>query len=994
METRPLARAVRTLLHRLPRGSESGFISIDYPGVYSPSPDMDLGADWPIAILATQDVACGVRLWRTSGQQRATVVVKATFSLVDGGPMRLVGPEPILVNDQHLGGNPAASVIVPSDLSPYMPRADVILSGHAQAPSGAPATQLKVRLSVAGQRSLVDKTVMVHGERVLLEDGSASQAVPFTRVPLLYERAVRSSGTDENPVGMTPSVGAPLPNIVDPSDPSEPAGLGAIASTWPARKRLLRQLDPAQIDAPVPDVPDTFAWSYFHAAPPDQRCGFFEGNEWLILEGLDPERRELRSQLPGVRAEARLYDQTRGGGYKPVELVADTLYVDADRGLACLTWRGNTELGGAALENLTFLAGLEMTGRTIPWPENERPVGRESAHERPREEHQPSQEERRQSEQDAYRQSEQDAYRQSEQDAYRQQPISDAPAQSLEPRAPAGASATRLEGGFSSDASAPQLSVRSFSEDLSSAHGVSMVGSSIPDVQITQPRPAEVAHENVPISQQPTIDLTGEIGDADPSTRRPGVRERFGVTTPTPPSVLRELMAEARPSRDPSTLSPRTMASAGPLSGPLSELGGPPTTREPAAPQFEEEETFQPGAEALARLVEDAEASSREEPSVPFAPESSTGDGMSHISGGSMRRARPPKTTRRGLGDPAPSSPALTPPRDRVSDPPPGGPPLADVTLQAQAPAPVPVGLETVISTPERPTVAGRSLPPRDEVLRCITFDLAIRDLDLDGVDLAGLDLSGRVFEGSRLSGANLRGANLRKAKLKGCIFDGADMSQTNLEEADLTGASVQGAILNDAKLSRARIGEARFDGAIGTNTTLDEATGEGAQFVGARFDCARFDGARLINADFTEAIIDGASFVGAVLSEARFYEARGEAVSFVRASFAGARLDAAVLRRGDFREAHANDTLWDQAELDQAIFHGARLTGASFTQSSCREVVFDGADLGEARFNKAVLWGARFVNANVASTTFEGADLRGASLPPVRPPTGQPPPG
>ena len=232
---RPSSRATRSQPTHVLRESESGFISIDYPGVYSPLPDMDLGADWPIAILATQDVACGVRLWRTSGQQRATVVVKATFSLVDGGPMRLVGPEPILVNDQHLAGNQASSVIVPSDLSPYMPRADVILSGHAQAPSGAPATQLKVRLAVAGQRPLVDKSVIVHGERVLLEDGSASQAVPFTRVPLLYERAVRSSGTDENPVGMTPAVGAPLPNIVDPSDPSEPAGLGAIASTWPAR---------------------------------------------------------------------------------------------------------------------------------------------------------------------------------------------------------------------------------------------------------------------------------------------------------------------------------------------------------------------------------------------------------------------------------------------------------------------------------------------------------------------------------------------------------------------------------------------------------------------------------------------------------------------------------------------------------------------------------------------------------------------------------------
>jgi hypothetical protein len=226
-----------------------------------------------------------------------------------------------------------------------------------------------VRLAVVGSRPLVDKTLHVFGERMWLEGDQATAPVPFTRIPLRYERAHRGPpGYEENPVGMPAGPGLPVPNVIDPADPHGPAGFGPLPGFWPSRRRLLRNLDPAVIEANAPTIPDTFAWSYFHAAPPDQRCSFFEGNEWVVLEGMHPDLPRLESQLPGARAQARVYG-VESTGHREVGMSADTLWLDPDRSVACLIWRGNFEVDNdAALAAAQVFAGVELPGRPIPWP--------------------------------------------------------------------------------------------------------------------------------------------------------------------------------------------------------------------------------------------------------------------------------------------------------------------------------------------------------------------------------------------------------------------------------------------------------------------------------------------------------------------------------------------------------------------------------------------------------------------------------------------------
>lgn len=327
---------------------------------------MELGGKWPVSIVATPDVAAGARLWRTAGSHRLTIVVKSTFSPAHQQPMQLAAPDGLIVDDAHLDGDDSRSVIASSDLAPYLPRAEVLFVGCAH--SQAPVPGLSVRIGIYGVRPLIEKTLHVVGSRTLSDNGAGPPEL-FVELPILYEQALRGA-MDENPVGIVPAPGVQMPTILDPDDAGSPAGFGPLSPRWPGRRRLLRQLDPGLLEAAVPELPDAFAWSFFQAAPPDQRCPFFVGDEWMVLDNLWPGAARLESRLPSARAGARVYDGPR---FMDVPLIADTLFIDGTRQLVSVVWRGNVPVDPARLSEINVMAGLELPGRPIPWPEPAQP---------------------------------------------------------------------------------------------------------------------------------------------------------------------------------------------------------------------------------------------------------------------------------------------------------------------------------------------------------------------------------------------------------------------------------------------------------------------------------------------------------------------------------------------------------------------------------------------------------------------------------------------
>ncbi len=315
---------------------------------------------WAAETASDPNVSCGVWPWRFRGRVQLTVVVKATFALVDKGPMAPAPPAEIEREDRTFDRHPTRSVEAASDLAPYLPRCDVTFVGHAFPPSGAATSAARIALYRDG-RALLDRTVHVFGERD--EQGAPK---PFTKIPLAYERAIGGLGVEANPVGRA------VPLVIDPQDAKRPASFAPVSRFWAARRRLLGALDRKAVEAPLAELPETMPWAYFQAAPPEQQIEHLRGGEWLVLDGLHPTSPRLQTQIPSLRAEARIASRGAGAaaaGSVPVELVADVLAIDGDRGRCSIVWRGRHEVAGgeAALSGIVVLAGLAVGGRAIAW---------------------------------------------------------------------------------------------------------------------------------------------------------------------------------------------------------------------------------------------------------------------------------------------------------------------------------------------------------------------------------------------------------------------------------------------------------------------------------------------------------------------------------------------------------------------------------------------------------------------------------------------------
>lgn len=297
--------------------------------------------------------------WRTDGQLYLTVIAKASFAFAPNADMPRIEPQAILAAEVHHGGSPAQSLRFSADLAPHLGRADVLFTGHAYAPPPHPAHAMQARLALfRGERAILDKTILVQDPR------------GFQHVPLVYEQAFGGVGVADNPLGVGEDEGTGAPILIDPRNPQHPAGFGPIARAWPARRRLLGATSRKALDAPIAEIPRGFDWSYFQAAPLDQRIDFLRGDEWIVLAGLHPELPILRTRLPGARGVARIHGLSAFGvpEGQPLELQADILRIQGEDQRCTLVCRRSFPIASeAALAAARVVAGLQIAGEAIPW---------------------------------------------------------------------------------------------------------------------------------------------------------------------------------------------------------------------------------------------------------------------------------------------------------------------------------------------------------------------------------------------------------------------------------------------------------------------------------------------------------------------------------------------------------------------------------------------------------------------------------------------------
>jgi uncharacterized protein YjbI with pentapeptide repeats len=801
-----------------------------------------------ITTTALTPAACSAAPWRTAGAWWITVMVKGTFRLVPGEAAQLVAPLALVREDRHRasGSLEAAS----ETAAPYLPGAGVMLTGHAYPPGGRPGTAAAARLAIGREKPLLDKTLYAYGDRI----GAGIQ--PFDKMPLVYERTYGGPSTAENPVGLGASGTAPLPNLYDVHRSARPAGFGPISRTWPVRKRLLGTFDERALHAPEPEIPAALDWRYFHAAPPDQQIDALRGDEWIVLDGMHPTLARIQTRLPSAIGRAKWHRLTSSGpgAGTAVELVADTLVIDADRLLCSIVWRGRFALERPEMASwVSVSAGIELPGQPITWPDAQDP-GRAAlelaqtsmAFHLPREAMPPG----------------------------LFSPASNpAAATSVLDLRAMGVTVLPFSSKNASEAPAPAPAIEARRPVVERASD-SVSGTASLDFQqmIKAIVPFRPAAPPLPLSADPAAtgamdgrrlraalpfspdDPSRPVFAAVPQPALPRAPSSLGATAD--PDMQRAIRAAMPFARQPQP-APGAVA---PVSVPVLPVEQPARLPEPAPPA----PVFAPPTMQAPPLMQ--------MPLIAAAPPP-------------MEMPTPPVAVSVPAPPPAPSPVAPSAPIPSTT-PPPGAAPLE------APPAEEPVNLREQIfeRLHARASLQGLPLGGAD-----------LQDFDFSGASLAGLDFRRANLRRANLSGAHAAEIQLEGADLTEAILDRADLARANLTRADVTQARFDGATLTGANLQRLS----------GDAPSFRTAKLQGADLRQASLPGAKFDEAVMIKASSAKADYSGARFVGADLSGANLRDCKLREADFSRAN-----LDSTDLRDADVSRAKLDSEARKTAKL------------------------------------------------------------------------------
>jgi hypothetical protein len=220
---------------------------------------------------------------------------------------------------------------------------------------------LDVHLAVGPLR----KSARVFGDRAWyrgLSGWAISDPVPFSRMPLVYERAFGGADLSDpdpaqhgwerrNPVGVGLAMserperleGLPLPNLEDPAalvaaplDRPAPAGFGFVARDWLPRLAYAGTYDARWQQERFPFLPEDFDERFHNSASADLTAARpLRGGEPVRVAGA-AEGGDLRFRIPRRTLEITISIKGRAVA-RPPQL--DTLLIEPDERRAVLTWR-------------------------------------------------------------------------------------------------------------------------------------------------------------------------------------------------------------------------------------------------------------------------------------------------------------------------------------------------------------------------------------------------------------------------------------------------------------------------------------------------------------------------------------------------------------------------------------------------------------------------------------------------------------------------------
>jgi hypothetical protein len=271
----------------------------------------------------------GSLLWQSPrGGWVLTIAAKATFELTQGEARLAERQEELLSRDRGYDDGPG--VQAPTDLAPFKPLVDLLVVGHAFAAREEPPRPIVARVAVGE----IDKSLELGVESRLDVDAGGAGPVRL-RLP-------RDVGGDVEVPGL-----GPLPETARARRERLGRHAGSWSSTELGERPLPEEIDPA----------------FFNTAPRDQRLQLLREDAVIALDHLHPTQPRVATKLPGIRARA--FSETEQG-VADVRMAADTLWIDADRGVATVTWRGQVLLE-APTQAGTVLVTVEHASRPLAW---------------------------------------------------------------------------------------------------------------------------------------------------------------------------------------------------------------------------------------------------------------------------------------------------------------------------------------------------------------------------------------------------------------------------------------------------------------------------------------------------------------------------------------------------------------------------------------------------------------------------------------------------
>ena len=291
-----------------------------------------------------------------TGVDTLYVAVRGTFTLA-AKPVLAARATAPTGEDVYWGKPGASSLKYASEVHVGKRGTDVVLVGSAHAPRGRPVPEMLASVSIAGRL----KVVRVLGDRTWRgARGGLTHPVPFTTMPLVYERAFGGSEEDgrggvlaeeRNPVGIgfrsrrsaSEAAAQKLPNLEDPKTPISalddrpaPAGFGFVAPSWLPRRLHAGTYDQAWQKSRAPFLPADFDRRFDNAACPDlQFDRFLLGGEPLTLTGVS-RGGDIGLSLPVVRPRVEV-DIAGRKELPPLQL--ETVLIEPDAEQLHLSWR-------------------------------------------------------------------------------------------------------------------------------------------------------------------------------------------------------------------------------------------------------------------------------------------------------------------------------------------------------------------------------------------------------------------------------------------------------------------------------------------------------------------------------------------------------------------------------------------------------------------------------------------------------------------------------